>query len=121
MKNICKNFFILTLIAAMTVLPSASVLAASSPYPTIRIKGSSLYGTGSYYYGNITGTGVRFRSSPKISSTNIIKTFTDGEAIGVYQSDINCAYADGYWWSYVECKGQYGYVASIYFTTDGIE
>lgn len=77
---------------------------------------------GSYYTGTIDESGVRFRSSPKISSTNIIRTFTKGEVIGVYQTDINCKYADGYWWSYIEdSNGTKGYVASIYFSTDGYE
>lgn len=40
------------------------------------------------YTDTIDADGVRFRTSPKISSSNIIRTFTKGEKIGVYQSDI---------------------------------
>ena len=73
------------------------------------------------YRGKIIGTGVRFRSSPYILSSNIIRTFSYGEQIWVYQSGINAGgYHDGYWWSYVQdSRGTWGYVASKYFATTG--
>ena len=76
---------------------------------------------GTLYTGEINGTGVRFRKSPYLKSNNVIRTFAKGEKIWVYQTGINVAYNDGYYWSYVKDKnGKYGYVASNYFATDGI-
>ncbi|HCL01201.1 MAG TPA: hypothetical protein DHW61_02110 [Lachnoclostridium phytofermentans] len=123
MKKLFKRFIAFAFAAALLLAPLSTPIttyAASQSTSTENIKANS--NKGSYYTGTIEGTGVRFRSSPKVDSSNIIRTFTKGEKIGVYNSDINCAYADGYWWSYVEDKnGVYGYVASNYFSTDGIE
>lgn len=72
--------------------------------------------------GTVIGTGVRFRSSPKISSDNIIRTFDYGEIVWFEPSGINCAYADGYNWSYVQAQkdGKWGYIASKYFANNGV-
>ena len=68
----------------------------------------------------VIGDGVRLRSTPYISSSNILRTLYYGDKLWVYQSGINVAYHDGYWWSYVKhvSSGTWGYIASMYFATN---
>lgn len=72
------------------------------------------------YYCTVIGNGVYFRSSPYISSNNIIRTLYAGHRLWVYQSGINVAYNNGYYWSYLQdlSTGDWGYMASKYFSTD---
>ena len=72
------------------------------------------------YWCDVIGNGVRLRSTPYINNSNILRTLYYGDRLWVYQSGINVAYHDGYWWSYVEhvSSGTWRYVASKYFATN---
>lgn len=65
----------------------------------------------------VTGDGVYFRSAPYLNSSNIIRTLYYGHRLWMYQSGMNVAYNDGYYWSYVKdlVNGDWGYIASRYF------
>lgn len=74
------------------------------------------------YWCDVTGDGVRMRSTPYIRNNNIIRTLYRGDRLWVYQSGINVANNDGYQWSYVQhiASGTWGYVASRYFATNSV-
>ncbi len=114
------TFFALNVSAAD--LNKAGIVLTKVPYGTSSVgKIETKSSKGSLYTGEITGTGVKFRSSPR-KGKNVIRTFKKGEKIWVYQTDINIAYNNGTYWSYVQDKdGKWGYVSSKYFATDGIE
>jgi len=94
-----KKIIIGLLLSSMTFGITANLNSTVNAATNIAKTNTIAQSKGAFYYGTIEGTGVRFRKSPGIKSSNIIRTFKKGERIYVYQTNINCKYADGYWWS----------------------